>query len=433
MNSIKQQLSKIKKSPGVYIFRDAKNKILYIGKAKNLRARVRSYFIENKDNRPLVPRITAETVSIKTIKTNSEIEAILLEAELIKRIKPIYNARQKDDKSFIYIFINFSDPIPRVQFIRQKEILEGRIKQRKHDKLFGPFLSAIEMRKLLNYFRLIIPFRDCADGKFKTYKKSSDGCQWSELDKCPAPCTGKELREYRQNISKLSRLLSGKINAVKKALLREMKIASKNKNYERAAEIRDRIRTLDHIKEVSLLDDSWAEDINEFIIAEATDISNISGKYATGSIVKSKIFGLNNPISKKGTKILFDKNGYRRFRIRFYNGPDDTGMIREVISRRFKHQEWGLPNFLLIDGGKAQINAADGEIKKLRIRLSIVSIAKGPKRKGEKLFFNQGFQKNLKKYFSHDKKMLKLLRDEAHRFAASYHRLLRRKGTLKDS
>ena len=423
-------MEKIKKSPGVYIFRDAKNKVLYIGKAKNLRSRVRSYFIGGNDDRPLIPRIVAETKKIETVKTNSEVEAILLEAELIKRIKPPYNARQKDDKSFIYIFINFSDPVPRVQFIRQKEVLEGRIKQRKRDKLFGPFISAHELKKLLNYFRLIIPFRDCGEAKYKKYKRLGRGCQWSELGKCSAPCSLGEIKEYRKNISLLSRLLSGKINGVKKDLLREMKAESKKKRYERASEIRDRIETLDHVKEVSLLDNDWTEGLSHCLIAEGVDISNISGEYATGSIVKAKIFGLDNSISKKGVSVQFDKNGYRRFRIKNYTGADDIGMIREVVSRRFKHKEWGIPEFLLIDGGKGQINAADSEIKKLQISLCIVSIAKGQTRKGENLFFNSSFDVSLKNALINNKRVIKLLRDEAHRFAVSYHKILRRKGTI---
>lgn len=431
-NEIKKQLDKIKKSPGIYIFRDNKNKVLYIGKAKNLRSRVKSYFVGNKDNRPLIPRIVEETRKIETIKTDSEVEAILLEAELIKRIKPPYNARRKDDKSFIYIFINFSDPVPRIQFIRQKEILEGRIKQRKKDKLFGPFLSAFEMKKLLNYFRLVIPFRDCGDVKFERYQKLGRGCQWLELGKCSAPCSPAEIKEYRRNVSRLSRLLSGKINRVKKELLREMKTNSKKKKFERAAEIRDRIRTLEHIKEVSLLDDSWAEDLNEYLVAEGVDISNISGKYATGSIIKAKIFGLSNLISKKGVKVQFDKNGYRRFRIRNYSGADDSGMIKEVVNRRFTHKEWGRPDFLLIDGGKGQINAAESEIKKLKISFPIVSIAKGPTRKGESLFFNPSFNTNLKNALINNKRVIKLLRDEAHHFAVSYHIVLRKKGILGD-
>ena len=225
-------------------------------------------------------------------------------------------------------------------------------------------------------------------------------------------------------------MLSGKINGVKKDLLREMKAESKKKRYERASEIRDRIETLDHVKEVSLLDNDWTEGLSHCLIAEGVDISNISGEYATGSIVKAKIFGLDNSISKKGVSVQFDKNGYRRFRIKNYTGADDIGMIREVVSRRFKHKEWGIPEFLLIDGGKGQINAADSEIKKLQISLCIVSIAKGQTRKGENLFFNSSFDVSLKNALINNKRVIKLLRDEAHRFAVSYHKILRRKGTI---
>jgi excinuclease ABC subunit C len=433
----------------VYIFRDSKKKVLYIGKAKNLQTRVRSYFINNKDNRPLIPRIVEETRKIETVKTNSEVEAILLEAKLIKRIKPPYNARQKDDKSFIYIFINFSDPVPRVQFIRQKEVLQRRIKQRQRDKLFGPFISAYELKKLLNYFRLIIPFRDCGEAKYKKYKKLGRGCQWSELGKCSAPCSVGKIKEYRRNISRLSRLLSGKINRVKKELLREMKINSINKKFERAAEIRDRIKTLSQIKEVSLLEENLHIGIYTSgvydrmcnkIMVEAVDISNISGKYASGSVVAAE-FQISNPkyqIKFQIINIKFIKNKYRRFKIRTKSKPDDVAMMREVVKRRFDHPEWEFPDLLIIDGGLGQLRAVESELNSSRSpvatsnskKIDLVSIAKGPKRKGEKLYFSQSFDPKLKFTLINNKRVIKLLRDETHRFAVSYHKILRRKGTI---
>ncbi|MBU2595907.1 GIY-YIG nuclease family protein [Patescibacteria group bacterium] len=434
---IQKQLKNITQSPGVYIFRDKKNKILYIGKAKNLRSRVRSYFINNNDNRPFLPRIVIETAKIETIKVNSEVEAILLEAKLIKKIKPPYNARQKDDKSFIYIFINFSDPVPQVQFIRQKEVLEGRIKQRKRDKLFGPFLSAFEMKKLLNYFRLIIPYRDCRETKFNKYQKLNRGCQWAELDKCPAPCVKESNKiEYRKNVSRLSRLLSGKIESVKKDLLREMKRFSKEKNYEKAAEIRDRIKTLDHIKEMSLITDDlhfvvYTSEVKypRCMVVEAVDISNISGKYASGSVVAAE-YQISNLSRAKSRDIKFLKERYRRFKIKIKDWPDDVAMIREVIKRRFKHPEWKFPDLLVIDGGRGQIKAAVSELKKLKIKLPVVSIAKGPTRRGEELFFSRNFEPKLKSTLKACKRVIKLMRDEAHRFAISYHKILRRKGII---
>ena len=457
---IKKQLDKIEKSPGVYIFRDAKNKILYIGKARNLRARVRSYFIGSRDSRPLIPRIVDETAKIGTAKTNSEVEAILLEAKLIRKIQPPYNTRQKDDKSFIYIFINFSDPIPRVRFVRQKEMLLSvipakagiqktnrfRIKSgmtiQKKDKLFGPFISATEIRKLLNYFRRIIPFRDCANSKFKRYQKLDRGCQWAELGKCSAPCVGASgIKEYRQNILKLSRLLSGGINRVKKELWREMKKSSVNKDYEQAAEVRDKIKTIDHIKEVSMIDDYphigiytsdvWRGMWGGFMV-EAVDLSNISGVYAAGSVVRAKA-------DYESARVEFDKSGYRRFKIRTKSEPDDVGMIREVIKRRFNHSEWKFPDLLIIDGGKGQLKAAESElISSSRLptavsngkKINLVAIAKGPTRRGEELFFSRNFDPKLKSTLIKNKRVVKLMRDEAHRFALSYHKLLRKKGIM---
>ena len=428
---IKKQLDKIKKSSGVCIFRGQKNKILYIGKAKNLRARVRSYFINNRDNRPLVPKIVDKTKKIETVKTNSEIEAILLEARLIKKNQPPFNLRQKDDKSFIYVFINFSNSAPRVQFIRQKEILEERIKQRKKDKLFGPFISAHEIKKLLNYFRQIIPFRDCGETKFKKYEKLGRGCQWTEIGKCSAPCTSQiDIKEYRKSIAKLSRLLSGKIENVKKDFGREMKISSEKKKFEQAAETRDRIKTLDHIKAVSMIDDhthlrdsTYEVETTRWrgFMVEAVDVSNISGKYASGAIVAAK-FKILNP--------KFDKNGYRRFKIRTKSGPDDVGMIREVIKRRLNHSEWKFPDLLIIDGGRGQLKAVNDELRIMNYVIPIIAIAKGPTRKGEKLFFSSDFDPKLKSTLLKNKRVIKLMRDEAHRFVISYHKILRIKGII---
>jgi len=434
LKTIKKQLKNIKKKPGVYIFRDQENKIIYIGKAVNLYSRVKGYFLGYLcDNRHLVPKIRKETKKIEVIATDFELEAILLEAEMIRKYKPKYNIRQKDDKSFIYIYINFHDSVPVVSFVREKELIDKKIKLRKNDKIFGPFSIGREIRKLLSYFRKIIPFRDCSENKFNKYKKLNRGCQWYEIGRCDAPCIKNiSIKDYRHKISQLSRLLNGKFRIIEREMIFEMKQLSKKSKFEEAAVIRDRIKNLWHIKEVSLLDAGEEIKNSKFISIEALDISNISGKEAVGSLVRAKIKNQKSKIkmTNKNLKFEFDKTGYRRFKIRAKNKPNDVGMMKEVIKRRLNHPEWKLPDVILIDGGRGQMNAVNQELRIKNQEIPVIAIAKGPTRKGENLFFSVNFDKKLKKALSQDKKVVKLIRDEAHRFAISYHRLLRKKKIL---
>lgn len=422
---IKEKIDNLPKSAGVYIFKNSSGDILYIGKAKNLKSRVSSYFSNSTDDRALAPRLQLETREIETKKTDSEVEATLLEAELIKKYKPPYNKRQKDDKSFLYVFINFSDPIPKIRFVRQKEINEDKIDIKAKDKLFGPYTKGKEIKSILRFIRKVLPYRDCSDTKYKKFKNRGRGCQWFMIKRCDGPCIDEiSKKEYRQNISLLSRFLSGGLKKVRTGLKREMRLASQNKKFEKAAKMRDRIKALDHISEVSFRQGLKAKSCKlQAVRIEAVDISNISGKEASGSIVRAKV-----KIQK--SKVEFDKNGYRRFKIRTKAEPDDTAMVKEVIRRRFKHKEWKFPEVLLIDGGKGQLNAAGSGLKGLKLNIPIISIAKGPTRKSEKLFFSKNFDQNLKDYFSQNKNVVKLIRDEAHRFAISYHRFLRKKRLL---
>lgn len=331
MNFTNLKLNKIgdlPKSAGVYCFRSG-NKILYIGKATNLRSRVKQHkmLIEKAD-------------CVGYIETASETEALLLEAKLIKKYQPKYNIAWKDDKNYFYIGIT-REEFPRVFITHQpKPKTENR---KLKINYIGPFVNGKTLKQALKELRKRSPYRTC---KILSLSKKDDRpCLWYYLGQCQAPCLFADFFRAK------------------------------------------------HI--------------------EAYDISNIQGKEAAGSMVT---FINGKP----------DKNFYRRFKIRFSDKPNDTAMIKEVLSRRFKHLEWPYPDLILIDGGKAQLNAAlKVKRRKSKIKnIKIISLAK----KENKLYIegrqNPLFLENLPREIFN---LLLQLRDEAHRFAISYHHKLRTK------
>ncbi len=396
--------SNLPSSPGVYFFRDKHGRLLYIGKAINLKRRVSSYFQSasgSASGRTSYNTKTEELVSqiakINVRETDSVIEALILEANLIRKRQPFYNIKSKDDKSFVNIAIS-RDEFPRVFIMRLNA--NRLFKNIKIKKLFGPYPSAGTARVALKILRRIFPFR----GLEKTHEAERF---YREIMEIP------ENRErYNESIKNLMLFLSGKkkrlIGNLKKEMLRE----SKNGNYEEAGQIRDNIFALEHIQDVALIKESdWSEDLDlpkAPARIEAYDISNIFAEYAVGSMV---VF----------TNGKIDKDEYRRFRIKRVRGISDTAMLKEVLERRLNHSDWRFPDLIIIDGGAGQFNAAKKVLKERNLNIPIISIAKGPTRKGETLFMT----KNIPKI---DKKIILAIRDESHRFAITYHRKLKRAG-----
>jgi len=392
--------SKIKKfpdSPGVYIMRDARRRPIYIGKASSLKRRVLSYFQRPQETR--LEQMLTQVHSIDVKKTDSVIEALFLENDLIKKYRPKYNVKLKDDKTFLGIFITKED-WPRV--------FPARITQKlPKGEFYGPFPSAGQVREALQIIRKIFPFR------VSCQPLSGKACFEYHLGQCPGVCAGKvEIKDYQKTIHQIKLFLRGKKKSVIKEIEKDMKTAAKNMDFEKAAKLRDKIFALRHIQDVALIQEEdlhHPEDIPSRI--EAYDVSNISGAFAVGSMV---VF----------TEGLVDKSQYRKFKIQiseaWKKGADDIAALKEILSRRLNHTEWPYPDLILIDGGKGQVNGANEILKARRLNVPVIGIAKGPDRDKDELIGVENL--------SFDKKLLLRVRDEAHRFAIEYYRLRHRKG-----
>jgi excinuclease ABC subunit C len=447
--TLKKKIAKLYKSPGVYIFKDKNGRILYIGKAASLRSRVGSYFSQLHDanqrinanqriaNRPIEAMIH-QVADIETRQTDSVLEALILESHLIKKYQPKYNAMGKDDKSFAY-FVITKEEFPRVLILRKNE-LENKFKyvipslsrnllktKEKLDpstplrsaqddinvnKIYGPYTSRKQMEIALKIMRKIFPFHNLA-------QHSEKGCLDFQIGTCPGPYAGAiSEADYMKNIRGIKMILEGKKKSLVKKLENEMQEYSKNHEFEKAANIRNKIFALKHIQDIALISKETplpqslssrgaSEDMERFSRIEAYDISNIFGKYATGSMI---VF----------TNGQVDKSEYRKFKIKTIEGINDVEMMKEVLRRRLRHKEWPFPDLILIDGGLGQYNGAREVIKEVGVDIPVVALAKGPTRKGEKIFSSIPLKM--------DVNFLKAIRDEAHRFAIWYHRKLRKKG-----
>ena len=432
-----RKIKKLPKVPGVYLFKDSRARVLYVGKAKNLRSRVSSYFQESSDllssRGPRIADMVTKVLDIDFLECPNEVEALLRESRLIKDIQPPYNERQTDDKTFPYIEITTRDEFPGVYVTRNPD---------PKSKLFGPFVSPSSLKPAMRELQKIFRFRSCSlnirndDGKRRFFRP----CLLYAINQCSGPCGGKISREeYQIDIRQLIKFLSGKRSSVIRETNREMERASQELKYERAAKLRDRIKAIDSLSlagnpgihlqpEVFFQDPSaglerLANLMNldgEPRIIEGIDIANLQGGEACGSLVQF-IDGM--PF----------KSGYKRYKIKSAQTNDDYAMIREVVSRRYKHASEGeelLPDLILIDGGPGQLNAAYEAFDFLHFTPPvIVSLAK----KEEKIYSRQNDTPVKLPRNDPGLKLLQQIRDEAHRFVQHYHHILRRKKVMGES
>lgn len=396
---------------GVYIFKDSRGKIIYIGKARSLRKRVRSYFNRRLDSK--TQAMAARIADIEYRRTASEAQAQILEASLIKAHQPKYNIDLKDDKSFPWIRIT-NEKFPVVSICRVR-----RPEKPCRSLYFGPYTNANLLRQALRLIRKVFGFRSCA-------KMPSKPCLYYRLKACPAPCAGKiSIRQYNDIIRQIELFLNSRHEELISRLSIKMQDFSRQKKFEKAAVLRDKIGVLSALagREEGFNCYEEMEDLKRLLKLkkaplriEAFDISDISGRQAAGSMVS---FYKASP----------DKDNYRRFRIRSAGKIDDYAMITEVINRRYSRllkENRLLPDLILIDGGKGHLLTAQRELFKLGVSLPLISIAKQ-----EESIYIPG--KKLPVKLSSDTPALNLLRrvrDEAHRFALKYHHLLRRKALL---
>lgn len=396
-----QKVSKVlPKSPGVYQFIGEKGKILYIGKATSLRDRVRSYFDKGvaETRGPHIQNMVERTRRVKAIPTDSVLEALLLEAELIRAHHPPANTKEKDDKSWNHIVITGED-FPRVLIIRGKELRDGTTEKLfKIKRVFGPFPHGTTLREALRIIRKIFPFRDkCIPGVGRL-------CFNAQIGLCPGVCAGIISKaEYAKTIRSIMLFCGGKKKQLIATLQREMKEASKKLEFEKAGKIKRTIFSLEHIHDVALLK---REAPSLVIRIEAYDIAHMSGKAMSGAMT---VIVDGEP----------DHGEYRKFTIKSVQGSNDTAALKEMLSRRFAHPEWPYPRLMVIDGGLAQKNAAEAVLKELGISIPVVSVVKDDRHRPREVLGDR-------RYAIPFEKEIILANAESHRFALKHHKVLRR-------
>lgn len=378
--------------PGVYVMKDAEGRFLYIGKAGNLRRRVSSYFTRPHDAR--IEKLVSEIETLEFNPTDTPIEALILEARLIKQYQPIYNIREKDNSSFLFVEIT-REPFPRVLLVRGQTPEQG--------ERFGPFTSSTSIREALKIIRKIFPFSTHPASMVGTAQRP---CFDYQIGMCPGTCIGGiDKKEYRRTIRNIKLFFEGKKSRIVKLLEAEMKEASEALRFEEAARLRGQLFALRHIYDVSLITEGGPTELGDkpLLRIEGYDISHISGTSAVGSMV---VF--YNDIPAKGE--------YRKFKIKTVEGSNDTGMLHEVLTRRLRN-DWPLPQCILVDGGAGQVHVMEAVLRDAKLAIPVVGIAKGPERKRNDIIgtIPDGISALT----------LEKVRDEAHRFAITYHRKVR--------
>ncbi|OGX39756.1 MAG: hypothetical protein A3C53_05280 [Omnitrophica WOR_2 bacterium RIFCSPHIGHO2_02_FULL_68_15] len=396
--------------PGVYLMKDADGRILYVGKAVNLRKRVASYFQPSRPHEPKTRILVRQIADLEVIQTGSEAEALLYEASLIKEHQPKYNVSLRDDKSYPLIKVTVQDQFPRV-FV-------GRGPSEPGVKEIGPFADATLLRQALRAVRRIFPFRVCRTLPTRP-------CLDYYMGLCAAPCAGKIGRDdYQALLERVFRVLEGQKGQVLDDLARRMQAAAAARQYEEAAKLRDQIAALTELtlRPRRFIPSEALDDLRRLLRLpvlprriEGFDVSNIYGKEAVGSMVA---FVDGQP----------DKTRYQRFKIQTVSGIDDYAMMREIVRRRYD-EPGTLPDLILIDGGKGHVAAAQEVADALGLTVPLVGIAK----EFEHLFLPGRSEPIILPPTSRALHLLQRVRDEAHRFAIGYHRHLRGRASLRSA
>ena len=411
MNKADLQKKKLPDTPGVYFFLGPKKKILYIGKATSLRSRVRSYFTADiKEKRSeLIEKMVVEAKTIEWTETDSVLEALILETNLIRTHKPLYNSRSKDDKSYNHLVIT-DEEFPRVLVVRGKDLTEkfadGDIKYH-----FGPFTSGSLFREALKIVRKLFKFYDT---------KNPVGTATTRLDKGKIDFNRQiglypdvqSKAEYARTLRHIKLFFQGKKHQIISELENEMMQLAKHEEFEAAQVLKNRIFALQHIHDIALIKaDSRIYRDDKRIRIEAYDIAHMGGKDMVGVMT---VLESNEPA----------KSEYRKFKIQTLDNANDPAALKEVLTRRLKHPEWPLPQLIVVDGSTAQKNALELILRQHGMLIPVVGVVKDERHKPIRLI-------GQKKIIDDHKQAILLANAESHRFAIAYHRDKKRKRALK--
>jgi len=421
--------------PGVYFFKKGKD-TLYIGKATSLRDRTRSYFANDliATRGPTIVDMVFKAEDVSFQVTDSVLEALLLEAELIKKYQPYYNVQEKDDKSFNCVVITRED-FPKVLVVRKRILISDPDAKKKYQAIYGPFTNGMQLREALKIIRRIFPFLDAQSAKkdnYEFYKQIGLNPEIApQQNKNSARFTlsggGSDadqnfhfaaLQKYKETINNLKLFFSGNKKDVVRNMKKEMKEAASRHDFEYAAKIRNRIFALEHINDVSLLKEDPTASIEKKYFGttssfriEAYDIAHMAGKNMVGVMTVVE----NGEVAK---------SEYKKFIIRTQTGSNDTGALEEILSRRFRHTEWGMPNLVVVDGSTAQMNVARRVLDRYQFSIPIVSVVKDDRHKAKAIMGDVDIIKI-------HKKSILLSNSEAHRFAITFHKKKRSDNFLK--
>ena len=420
------------KTPGVYLMKDARGVVQYVGKAASLPDRVASYFVPSADLGFKKQGLLDVVDDFDVVECEGEWEALLTENRLIKDIHPRFNVRLQDDKTFPYLVITVKDEFPGVYITREPTAPEF-----KGAKTFGPFTSVGSLRESVNLLQKVFKFRTChldirEEDESRKYFRP---CLLYPIKQCTAPCGARISKQaYREDIDRFVRFLDSKRSTMLRELLNEMQEASKNLQFEKAATLRDQIRAIEKLDERGKKGAGWQPE-SESLIADPRK----------GAQSLQKTLGMDQPIrciecidiahlqggETVGSKVCFVdgrplKNEYRRYKINTATN-DDYAAITEVVSRRYRDAGQGnelYPDVIAIDGGLGQLHAAMSVFEELDVKPPmVISIAKK-----EELIYTQAKSEPIKLGRENlGLKLVQAIRDEAHRFAQHYHHILRRK------
>lgn len=389
---IKHRKLKIPSKPGVYFFKKGRE-ILYIGKATSLADRTRSYFSSDliATRGPMIIDMVTQSTNITWQTTDSVLEALILESALIKKHQPRYNIKEKDNKSYNAVIIT-DEEFPRVLVVRSRDLKQNpgfKIK-----KEFSPFPNGTQLKEAMKIVRKLFPFFDKSGVKMNSTLNVQLGLA-PDLTKISK-------KDYQKNIRNISLFFSGKKPTLVATLKREMRAEVKKQNFEKAEQIKRTIFALDHINDVSLISRENTMPEGENFRIESYDVAHLGGANTVGAMV----------VLEDGE---FNKNEYRKFIIREAKSGDDYGALREMLRRRFSHEEWTLPKLIVIDGGKAQKTVAEKVMHEFGYQIPIVSVVKDEFHRPREIL---GDKKQIAK---HSLDILKA-NGETHRFAVNFHR-----------
>lgn len=411
MTKEKLAKKKIPDSPGVYFFLGARKEILYIGKATSLHNRVKSYFVSDlKDKRSLlIEKMVEEAKTVEWTVTDSVLEALILETNLIRTHKPRFNTIAKDDKSYNHLIIT-NEEWPRVLLVRGKDLTE-KYTDKEILSHYGPFPSGAQLREALKIVRRLFKFYDSKVPVGQEKSKLAKGKVYFNRQIGLYPDESNR-RDYLRTIHHLQLLFAGKKGQIIKELEREMKKHVKAEEFELAELCKRKTFALKHIQDVALIkDDSRIYRDDKRIRVEAYDVAHLGGQDMVGVMT----------VVESGEVV---KGEYRKFKINTVTVSNDTGALKEMLERRLNHPEWHLPQLIVVDGGRAQKNAAESVLKKTELVIPVVAVTKDEKHKPKSL-------SGSKKIIEAHKNDILLANAEAHRFSITYHRSKRGKRLRK--